>query len=66
MRGKHIGRPFQEINWRKVDEYRAKGLSWSAVSRVMDIPLNTLLAAKARREGKRDKKDFEAWASASI
>ncbi|MGB8310368.1 MAG: hypothetical protein WCE81_00675 [Halobacteriota archaeon] len=47
-----IGRPFQEINWRKVDEYRAKGLSWSAVSRVMDIPLNTLLAAKARREEK--------------
>ena len=33
---KHIGRPFREINWRKVDEYRANGLSWSAVSRVMD------------------------------
>lgn len=40
-----------EINWRKVDEYQAKGLSWSAVSRVMDIPYNTLLAAKARRAG---------------
>jgi DNA invertase Pin-like site-specific DNA recombinase len=36
--GKHIGRPFQEINWRKVDEYRARGLSWSAISisRVID------------------------------
>ena len=34
--GKHIGRPFREIKWRKVDEYRAKGLSWSAVSRVME------------------------------
>jgi hypothetical protein len=41
-----------EINWRKVDEYRVKGLSWSAVSRVMDIPYNTLLAAKARRAEK--------------
>jgi DNA invertase Pin-like site-specific DNA recombinase len=47
--GKHIGRPFRDINWRKVDEYRKKGLSWSAVSRVMGIPYNTLLAAKARR-----------------
>ena len=36
--GKHVGRPFREINWRKVDEYRDKGLSWSAISRVMDIP----------------------------
>ncbi len=49
--GKHIGRPFREINWRKVDEYRGKGLSWSGISRVMDIPYNTLLAAKGRREG---------------
>jgi len=38
MKGKYIGRPFREINWRKVGEYRAKRLSWSAVSisRVMD------------------------------
>jgi len=43
---------FREINWRKVDEYRAKGLSWSAVSRVMDIPYNALFAAKARRAEK--------------
>ncbi len=47
--GKHIGRPFREISWKRVNECRAKGLSWSAVSRVMDIPYNTLLAAKARR-----------------
>jgi len=51
-KGKHIGQPFREINWRKVDEYRAKGLSRSAVSRVMGIPYNTLLAAKARRAEK--------------
>ncbi|HXY87298.1 MAG TPA: hypothetical protein VEG44_02560 [Candidatus Acidoferrales bacterium] len=36
---------FREINWRKVDEYQAKELLWSAVSRVMDIPYNRLLAA---------------------
>jgi hypothetical protein len=53
IEGKHIGRPFREINWRKVNEYRAKGLSRSAVSRVMDIPYNMLLAAKARRAERR-------------
>lgn len=47
--GKHIGRPFRKIDWRKVDEFRAKDLSWSAISRVMDIPYNTLLAASKRR-----------------
>jgi len=41
-----------EINWRKVNEYLAREVSWTAVSRVMDIPYNTLLAAKTRREGK--------------
>jgi hypothetical protein len=49
--------PFREVNWRKVDEYRATGLSWSAVSIswVMDynIPYNALRAAKARRAEKR-------------
>ncbi|MGB8310529.1 MAG: recombinase family protein [Halobacteriota archaeon] len=52
--GKHIGRPFRDINWRKVDEYRAKGVSWSAISRVMDTPYNTLRAAKARKAEKED------------
>jgi len=47
--GKHIGHPFREINWRKVEEYRKRGLSWSAISRVMDIPYNTLMRAKGRR-----------------
>lgn len=47
--GKHIGRPFRDINWRKVDEYREKGLSWSAISRVMDIPYSTLIKATLRR-----------------
>jgi len=34
--GKYIGRPFQKINWRKVDEYREIGLLWAAISRVME------------------------------
>jgi len=51
--GKHIGRPFREINWKPVKEYQEEGLSWWAVSRVMDIPYNTLLSAKARRIEKR-------------
>jgi len=49
--GKHIGHPFRDINWRKVEEYREKGLSWSAISRVMDIPYNTLMRTKKRRLG---------------
>ncbi len=47
--GKHVGRPFREINWRKVEELREKGLSYSSISRVMDIPYSTLVKAKARR-----------------
>jgi len=44
----HIDRPFREINWRKLDKYRAKGLSWLAISipRGMDIPYNTLRMAR--------------------
>ncbi len=49
--GKHIGRPFREINWRKVEELREKGLSWSAIARVMDVPYPTLVRAKARLSG---------------
>lgn len=45
--GKHCGRPRRQINWRKVDENLAKGLSLSAVSRLMDIPYSTLLRQKA-------------------
>ena len=48
---RETGRPFCAINWRWVDEFRAKGLLWSAISRVMGIPYNTLLAAKKPRGG---------------
>ena len=39
------------LTFSPLDEPRAKGESWSAVSRVMDIPYNKLLAAKERRAG---------------
>lgn len=41
--GKHIGRPQREIKWKEFDRWRKKGLSISAISRVMDIPYMTLL-----------------------
>jgi putative DNA-invertase from lambdoid prophage Rac len=47
--GKHIGHPFREINWKKVDEYREKGISWSTISRILDIPYSTLIRARNRR-----------------
>ncbi len=55
--GKHVGRPFREINWRKVEELRAKGLSYSSISRVMDIPYSTLVKAKGRRRAERNTED---------
>jgi len=44
--GKHIGRPYREINWKQVKRWREKGLSWSAISRIMDIPYSTLIRRK--------------------
>ena len=41
--GKHCGRPYREINWKKIDEYRDMGLTLSAISRLMDVPYSTLL-----------------------
>ncbi len=40
--GKHCGRPFREINWKKYEEYRNLKLSISAISRLMDVPYSTL------------------------
>ena len=48
---RETGRLFCAINWRKVDEFRAKSLLWSAISRVMGIPYNTRLVAKKRCGG---------------
>lgn len=47
--GKHIGHPFREINWKTVDECRERGISWSTISRILDIPYSTLIRARNRR-----------------
>jgi DNA invertase Pin-like site-specific DNA recombinase len=44
--GKKLGRPQREIDWKKVKQYRDKGLSYSAISRLLDIPYSTLIKRK--------------------
>ncbi len=41
--GKIIGRPKKEINWKEFDKYREKGLSYAAISRLMNISYPGLL-----------------------
>ncbi len=43
LQGKHIGRPRKEIDWRKFDEYRRKGLSLRDIARLLNISYSTLL-----------------------
>jgi DNA invertase Pin-like site-specific DNA recombinase len=54
--GKHIGRPFREINWRKVDEYCARGVI--VVGRFEDDghPLQHAASGKGTKNGKRELK----------
>ncbi len=47
--GKKLGRPPKEINWKEVDKYREKGVSYSAISRILDIPYPTLIRNKNKR-----------------
>ncbi|MGC8618844.1 MAG: recombinase family protein [Thermoplasmata archaeon] len=44
--GKKLGRPAREINWKEVEKYREKGISYSAISRILDIPYPTLIRRK--------------------
>jgi len=48
--GKKLGRPAREIDWKKVNEYRSKGISYSAISRILDIPYPTLIRKKGRNK----------------
>ncbi len=43
LQGKHVGRPRKEIDWRKFDEYRRKGLSLRDIARLLNISYSTLL-----------------------
>jgi DNA invertase Pin-like site-specific DNA recombinase len=48
--GKKLGRPGRQIDWKKVKKYRDMGLSYSAISRLMDIPYSTLIKKKDKVE----------------
>ena len=44
--GKHIGRPQRKIDWKEYKKWREKGLSMSAISKVMEIPYPTLMSPR--------------------
>ncbi len=43
LQGKHIGRPRKEIDWKKFQEYRRKGLSLRDCARLLNVSYSTLL-----------------------
>jgi DNA invertase Pin-like site-specific DNA recombinase len=47
--GKKIGRPYRKVDWKKVDEMRAKRISLAGISRLLDIPYETLRRANKAR-----------------
>lgn len=47
--GKTLGRPRREIDWKQVDQYRERKLSWSAIAKVLDISEGTLHSSHRRR-----------------
>ena len=47
--GKTLGRPRREIDWKQVDLYRERKLSWSAIAKVLDISEGTLHSSHRRR-----------------
>ena len=52
--GKKLGRPAREIDWKKVNDFRNKGISYSAISRILDIPYPTLIRKKSDIIRKKD------------
>jgi len=48
--GKHIGRPVRKVDWKKVDEMRGKRISLAGISRLLDIPYETLRRANKKRD----------------
>jgi len=52
--GKKLGRPSKQIDWKKVKEYRDKGISYSAISRILDVPYSTLIRKKSDVMGKKE------------
>ena len=52
--GKKLGRPAREIDWKKVSDFRNKGISYSAISRILDVPYSTLIRKKSDVMGKKE------------
>ncbi|MEM3290260.1 MAG: recombinase family protein [Candidatus Micrarchaeaceae archaeon] len=44
-----LGRPPKKIDWKKVNEYRQRNLSYSAISRLINIPYSTLIKNKNKQ-----------------
>jgi hypothetical protein len=40
--------PAIEIDWKEIKKYREKGISYSAISRILDIPYSTLIRRKIK------------------
>ncbi len=55
LQGKHIGRPRKEIDWRKFEEYRRKGLSLRDIARLLGVSYSTLLRRLKEREQQKQK-----------
>lgn len=45
--GKHIGRPFNQIDIRKVEQMRAGGMNYKEIADALGIPYSTLMRRKA-------------------
>jgi hypothetical protein len=48
-KGGKPGRPQREIDWKKVDRIRSKGLSYNAARKLLEIPESTFWRALKRR-----------------
>lgn len=47
--GKHLGRPFKEIDWRYVDLLHKEGMNYKEIAEKIKIPYITLMRRKAQR-----------------
>jgi DNA invertase Pin-like site-specific DNA recombinase len=53
--GKHLGRPYRIIPWKRVKELQDKKISLAAISRILDIPYTTLYRHHSQVEDKSTK-----------
>lgn len=45
--GKHCGRPYKEIDMKKVERLHSEGMNYREISAALDIPYPTLMRRKA-------------------